>query len=239
MARNFLQYWKPAQVDREIFIEEPLVHSGSGQFEKMQIVPGDVVWIVTVRPLGEFVLVGRIQVGECISYQEAVMRFGDNVWESDDHIVAEPGTEKDLREISLMDIAGQLRFQSSSNDRLTISNGYVKAQQLQSMRKLDPTSVPLLEAKWYGAGLPGEGELEQQISKSGAGYGNPETNRKVERAAVEHVTRWYESRGWKVQSVEAKSADMTCSVKNGVGKSTSKSRAFKGQDCRLSLPQGN
>lgn len=46
----------------------------------------------------------------------------------------------------------------------------------------------------------------------GAGVGDPETNRKVERAAVQTVTRWYRSRGWNVESVEASKCgyDLCC-----------------------------
>src|SRR2546421_4468214 len=43
--------------------------------------------------------------------------------------------------------------------------------------------------------------IEESI-KVGVGFGNPEMNRKVERAAVQFVTQWYETQGWKVISVE-------------------------------------
>jgi hypothetical protein len=212
MGQNFLQYWKPEQVDYGMSLKKALSRSGSGQFKRMKVQPGDVVWIITMRSLGELVLAGRILVAECVSFAEATERFQYDVWPAHYHVIAEPGTEEDLREISLMDVAEQLRFQSLSCDRLTISGGSVNAQQLQAMRRLDQFSVPLLEAKWYGTNLPSVWELEQQISKSGAGYGNPEMNREVERAAVEHVTQWYKAHGWKVQSVEAKKCgyDLLC-----------------------------
>lgn len=60
------------------------------------------------------------------------------------------------------------------------------------------------------------GEIEhpaiEQSLKVGAGFGDPETNRKVEWAAVSFVTQWYESRGWKVESVEAQKRgyDLLC-----------------------------
>lgn len=44
--------------------------------------------------------------------------------------------------------------------------------------------------------------VENEIT-SGTGFGNPETNRRVERAAVSFVTDWYEANGWHVKSVEA------------------------------------
>jgi len=53
----------------------------------------------------------------------------------------------------------------------------------------------------------------EQLIKSGAGFGNPETNKKVELAAVSYVTQWYETRGWSVRSVESEKRgyDLLCS----------------------------
>ncbi|MDQ1612162.1 MAG: hypothetical protein QOG00_2093 [Pyrinomonadaceae bacterium] len=60
-------------------------------------------------------------------------------------------------------------------------------------------------------------EKIEQLINSGAGFGNPETNKKVERAAVSYVTRWYEEQNWKVISVESEKRgyDLFCS-KNSV-----------------------
>jgi hypothetical protein len=136
---------------------------------------------------------------------------GQNVWQSRDHIIADVGTEEELREVNLMDIATQLRFQSK-NDRLSISSERMKAQQLQTIRKLTPASAELLSSKWYSTELPSSPELEERISKSGAGYGDPAANREVERAAVSFVTKNYEDEGWKVESVELKKCgyDLRC-----------------------------
>jgi hypothetical protein len=56
-------------------------------------------------------------------------------------------------------------------------------------------------------------EKVEQLINSGAGFGNPETNKKVERAAVSYVTKWYEAQGWKVVSVESEKRgyDLRCS----------------------------
>lgn len=40
-------------------------------------------------------------------------------------------------------------------------------------------------------------------AETGAGFGSVETNRPVERAAIEFVRRRYEGDGWTVHSVEA------------------------------------
>lgn len=50
-------------------------------------------------------------------------------------------------------------------------------------------------------------------SRAGAGFGDAEANREVERAAVEYVKRRYEDRGWCVDSVESEKRgyDLRCS----------------------------
>lgn len=52
----------------------------------------------------------------------------------------------------------------------------------------------------------------EHLNKSGAGFGNPETNRKVEQAAISHVRGQYESDGWQVVSVESEKRgyDLLC-----------------------------
>lgn len=62
-------------------------------------------------------------------------------------------------------------------------------------------------------------EIEQKhrFYKAGAGFGNPETNRKVEIAAIAFVTDWYKERGWSVQSVEVdKCGYDLCCVNDGL-----------------------
>jgi hypothetical protein len=54
-------------------------------------------------------------------------------------------------------------------------------------------------------------EFETHV-RQGAGFGRPETNEKVERAAVKHVTKSYVLQGWKVRSVEREKCgfDLVC-----------------------------
>jgi|AntRauTorckE6833_2_1112554.scaffolds.fasta_scaffold53168_1 hypothetical protein len=52
----------------------------------------------------------------------------------------------------------------------------------------------------------------------GAGFGNPEENEKVEKAAIKLVTESYENNGWAVESVESENLgfDLICSNDNYV-----------------------
>jgi hypothetical protein len=197
--RHFVQSWKPRQVDREVATGQPLQHSGSEQLNR--VTPGNIVWIVTVRPQGQLHLVGRLVVGEIISYEEAKKRFGSNVWEARYHAVAHSGTDEPISELSLMSIADSLRFISKTHrDRLDIVGSKVDGKQLQQIRELTPESASSIQRIWYGIGQAAD--FERQVRK-GAGFGNPETNKKVERAAIDYVTEDYVSRGWAVRSVEA------------------------------------
>jgi hypothetical protein len=49
-------------------------------------------------------------------------------------------------------------------------------------------------------------------SRSGAGFGSPENNRRVEKAAIDFVKKHYETQGWRVASVEAQKLgyDLLC-----------------------------
>lgn len=209
MSKHYLQYWRAAQVIRERQSPNPFVeHSGSEQLYKVN--PNDTVWIVTVMN-GELLLLGKIQVGAIVGQKEAEELLGtDNLWEATYHIIAKRGMAEPMRDINLMDIASQLRFNSpTGRDRLSISRGRADGKQLQAMRQLTAESVGLLEAKWSGSNLVSE--FEESVRK-GAGFGNPETNRKVEKAAISFVTQWYEARGWKVKSVEVEKRgyDLLC-----------------------------
>lgn len=214
MAKHFLQSWKPRQVDFNFEVDPLLLHTGSEQLYRVS--EGDFIWIVTVRPKGRLSLVGRMNVGKVINQEAAEKRFGPNVYKATYHAIAKDGTEESLREIDITDIATRLRFISTAKrDRLTVENGRIDGKQLQTMRELTPDSALLLEATWRGRKTNGTEDVEsfEQLIKSGAGFGNPETNRKVERAAVSYVTKWYEARGWKVVSVESEKRgyDLLCS----------------------------
>jgi hypothetical protein len=216
---DYLKYWKEESVEEQRLHEDVLSHSGSGHYGRLHV--GDTVWIVTLRNNGtEMGLIGRIVIGEVLNHEQALERFhADALYETDYHVIAIPGTEEENREINIIDIAGELRFIAPDDrDRLRISNNRVNGQQLQSIRKLTPESVELLTTKWYGTESERTAELEKQISV-GAGFGDPESNKKVERAAVELVTNKYQNDGWIVVSLETEKCgfDLLCQ-KDGVEK---------------------
>jgi hypothetical protein len=231
--RQFLQYWKPKQVDREIVIGHTLDHSGSEQLNKAA--PGNIIWIVTVRQ-GQITLVGRLVVGEIIDYREAKNRFGSDVWAASHHAVAKRGTEEPINELSLMPIAESLRFVSSTHrDRLDIEVGKVDGKQLQAIRELTPQSARLIERLWNGVGQATD--FEKQVRR-GIGFGNPETNKRVERAAIQQVTQDYVSRGWTVHSVEADKCGYDLNCKKGKDKEHVEVKGVQGQVISFIITRG-
>lgn len=114
-----------------------------------------------------------------------------------------------------------LKFEFTDEGKAIVSAPRQKSEDKE--RNVQP---PLVRVKSRGESTVKElkrwrSEVEQpsieQALGVGAGFGNPETNRKIERAAVSFVTHWYESRGWKVRSVEAEKRgyDLLC-VKGAV-----------------------
>lgn len=212
MPRNFLQYWKPAKAKYElgrVEKDEPMNHTAGEQLYKVR--PDDVIWIVTVFPPGVLTVIGRLEAGECTDRQTAMARLKTrDLWEANYHVIAKPETQEPLREVSLFDVAEDLRF-DSSRDRLKVVDGYVNGGQLQAMRVLTPESVALIEAKWYESEVSDFLEAELQTSV-GAGFGSAEMNREVMAAAVFFVTELYETQGWSVKSVESERCgyDLLC-----------------------------
>jgi hypothetical protein len=138
----FLSYWRPDNADATREHGPSLRHAANGQYRHVR--PGDHVWIVTVRQ-GRLFLIGRIIVGRVVDLDTAREALGnDDLYQADWHILPEPGTEMPLSEIDITDIASKLRFESE-RDRLSLKEGRVSAQQLQTMRRLDSNSAQRLE----------------------------------------------------------------------------------------------
>lgn len=148
MSRNFLQLWHHTTAKQHLCQDWILGHSASDRLGS--VAPDDTVWVVTVYPEGELVLLGMVLVGECTDLEGARRKLDYDVYPANYHVIARPGTEDSLREVDLMDVAGDLRFVSKKNDRLDLVDGQVNAQQLQSIRELTEQSAKILGEKWLG-----------------------------------------------------------------------------------------
>jgi hypothetical protein len=198
---DFLLYWVPETANYELKVGRPLNHAASQQLRRVQ--SGDTLWIVTVFH-GELTLLGRLVVDDITDTDEARQRLGtDDLWDADYHAIAVAETEEKLSEINLSNIQGQLRFQSvQGKDRLTVTDGRVRPQQLQTMRLLASQSAVLLQRLWEAYRGAWGGERGEIGDFRGAGFGDSEMNRKVEQAAIAVVTDKLARAGWTVTSVE-------------------------------------
>jgi uncharacterized protein DUF3883 len=203
MSTAYLSYWKPRTVKQMLKVsqltgDEDLTHSASNQYGKLR--PDDSVWISTAWKGGYLILLGRIVVGEIVAQEQAERIFGTkDLWSAFYHIVAKRGTVVPIRLVDISDFAKDIRF-VGKRDRLSVVDGRVNAQQLQTLRELTVESSTLLERRWLqDLGL----DPLARPSPKGTGFGDAETNWRVESAAIQAVRRYYESAGWSVTSVES------------------------------------
>lgn len=77
---------------------------------------------------------------------------------------------------------------------------------------LRPVGTLAPDSAVVAAALSGEGPVSKRV---GGGFGSVETNRRVEKAAIEFVTRRYEEDGWTVRSVEAQKLGYDLRCDNG------------------------
>jgi hypothetical protein len=212
---GYLSYWKPGTAENELDAGGEVWRSASDQYGKVTV--GDRVYIVTVWPTGDLILLGRIVVGELLERGEAHKKYGsENLWDAKWYIVGVEGTAMPINEIDISGVASLLRFMSKL-DRLDVSDGSVNAQQLQTIRALTPDSCVILDeriAQFQDAAA----SLDKFFKGDGQGFGSAETNKLVEVKAVEVVTLHFQSKGWTVVSHESKKCgyDLYCSRESEV-----------------------
>jgi hypothetical protein len=147
--RHYLVYWRPKNAELRLARHPLLNHAGSSQFR--HTATGDVLWFVTVR-MGKLVLLGRLAIGRRTDWNSAVELLGHPVSERSRYVViALPGTEEFMRDVSLEDITTQIRFESPTKERLNVVNGQVNPQQMQMKRTLTHTTSLLFQTQWASA----------------------------------------------------------------------------------------
>lgn len=152
MARHFMLYWRLETVEWHLAHDYLLENAGSNQLDHAS--PGDTLWIVTTGEADSLGLAGRLVVGEVVSLDEARRRLGvDKLWPSRYHALAAPGTTEPMRGVSLLDVAGQLRFDDAAASELTIIDDRVQLEELTQMRVLSAESVSLLTRAWSPSGV--------------------------------------------------------------------------------------
>lgn len=137
---NYMVYWKPSTVDCNLGMGE-VNHTASNQYDRIRI--GDVLWIVSSLGSNNLVLVGRQKVDRILDQDEAEALLGsDTLWIADYHVISEAPEE--LRLIDISDLAKRLRFIGTISK---LPDGF-SGKNLQTMRKLAPTSAELVQELW-------------------------------------------------------------------------------------------
>jgi hypothetical protein len=149
-SKDVMLYWSPKTTDDALSRKKPFDHAASDQLWRTS--PGDTIWAVTVRN-GDLFLLGRLYVDDVTNRMGAIRKLGaTNVWGDKKHYAIAPANQiEPVKEVSIANIADKLRFKTTSKERMKLnlrSGGKVNAQQLQTMRVLENTSVELLEQVW-------------------------------------------------------------------------------------------
>ena len=94
MKRYFTHYWKNTTWDSQVRgyaleSNNELDHTASNMFRVRGISKGDSVYIITVKR-GQLFLLCKLAVGHVCGFEKAARLLKtENLWEADDHIVAE------------------------------------------------------------------------------------------------------------------------------------------------------
>ena len=133
-------YWKPETVAFNLRGKNKLGHSASNQYRRIDV--GDVLWIVSSRGFGDLLLINRQKVGRLATVDELSDEEAARLWQSDYHAFADSASP--LICVDISDVAGRLRFEGTS-DRLPDE---FSGRNFQTMRKLDPKTIELMESVW-------------------------------------------------------------------------------------------
>ncbi|HEV7893109.1 MAG TPA: DUF3883 domain-containing protein [Pyrinomonadaceae bacterium] len=198
------EFWKDVKENPEWGTD---YHTRSRHFFD-QIAPGDSLWVVvsggTAYP-DEWRLLQRIVVKKLMFTSTDFRPYS---------AVGDPRRVLDFDIDSQPDITPLLLKLEFESGRKIRAGGRAIGNALQAIRPLTESDSALLKefaSTLYERGAAEDGQAVSTLMR-GAGFGRPETNRKVEVAACSFVTEWYEARGWRVKSVEAQKCgfDLLC-----------------------------
>jgi hypothetical protein len=191
--------------------------------------PGESLWVVVSTPPGqparwrlvEQILVQRKHVLRGVDRQFQIL--GDANTSKRFDIDSQPDQTKLLQKLKFV-----------SGKRISVT-GRAIGKRLQAIRRLTPDDVKLIQdlcqrLRGYDGDFPFSPSLDRAI-KAGAGFGDPETNKKVELAAVSYVRKHYRTSGWKVKSVESEKRGYDLLCTNDVTEAHVEVKGVQGEQC--------
>jgi hypothetical protein len=167
----------------------------SKMYESMEV--GDLVFL-TMKETGAFNFVGSVLCKfESIEFGKGLWSYsGKNPWKY------------------IYVLANLVKTNTPKKEFVT-SFGYKPKDPIQRPRRIKEENLEIAISKFgsienllkhFGINLVSLNEIETDLEnnlRQGAGFGNPELNKKVETVAILKVTKEYEETGWSVKSVEA------------------------------------
>jgi hypothetical protein len=149
MPSAFTHYWSESTLNLDSE-GETYDHTAGNRFVSAGVTTGDRVYGITVRK-GVPMLIGRMTVSRPpLSYEEASELLDYNIWEADEHLIAEPGTASLTSFVRVIptDILKRLRFESAGGETALkfVSETRLDQQTFRGVRRLTAASALELES---------------------------------------------------------------------------------------------
>lgn len=145
----FTHYWSESTFDPDA--EGKLFdHTAGNRFVRAGVTTGNRVFGITVRQ-GVPTLIGRMTVAfPPLSYEAACKVLGHDIWQADEHLMAEAGTAstKSFGRVIPTDMLKRLRFESASGETALkfVSETRLDQQTFRGVRRLTPASALELDS---------------------------------------------------------------------------------------------
>jgi hypothetical protein len=202
---EYLNYWRPERFHLAFPAGQGMVKNiAAARYSRL--VPGDVLWLLTRGRADAPLLTGRLEVSSH-PRPVAVPHYAHGNSRQRDHKAVSIAAGSALRMIPVgWSQMKALRF-DSANDRIVNAGMRAFEGELASLRKLTGASSTKMREWWNSP------PTRSSDSEVAAAFGDLETNRQIEKAAVALIIQDYRRQGWTVKSRERDRVgyDLECS----------------------------
>lgn len=171
MPQAFTHYWTNAtwkETAREA--GEPLSHTAANVFIERGVEEGDRVYVVTIQK-GVLHLLGRLEVGAVVDFDQAAEILEYAPWEATDHLLARECTAMRFDRAVSTEVATRLRFEGGKGPvpLKYKPSGDLDEQTLRGVRRLTAEAADQLDALLAGEPLfqPEWPDLEESDDEEG------------------------------------------------------------------------
>lgn len=198
----YLQTWTEGATIALERAGEPITHAASDQYHRMGVTVGDTLYIAYLDSR-HLHLLGRLTVDEILTQDQVEQMWGEDVWVAKYHAI---GHDSDIALFDLRvprDVLRALEFVRADGTLTTLDiqpNETVSGQALQSIRRLTPASVALLDEV-----------LAESTTGAPRKMARGAADQAIELHAMAAVGAYYASQGWMVEDVsQHRPYDLVC-----------------------------